>query len=237
MGGLVLVTGFFVVMGILVEILSGHHESRGWLVIFDLDQEWNFPTVYSTLLLLIASALLALIAAERLRAGASDFRYWIVLSAIFCFFGFDEVFSFHNSAKHLVPLWFKHVGLFRLRWDLRWIVIGIPATILIGLFFVPFIRRLPRRTAFGIVVAGIVYVGAALGLEVVGGWWIGKHGRNNWTYSCEVVFEESLEMIGALMFIGVLLAYMERELNGRAQLGSFALQLETPEELPIRSEG
>jgi hypothetical protein len=236
MGGLVVVTAFFVGMGILVEIVSRHHESNEGFVAFDLDQEWNLPTVYSALLLLIASALLALISAQHGRARASDFRYWIVLSFIFCFFGFDELFSFHNSAKHLVPLWFKQVGLFSLRWDLRWIVIGIPATILIASLFVPFIWRLPRQTAYGIVFAGVVYVGAAIGLEAVGGWWIAKHSRNNWIYSCEVVIEESLEMIGALMFIGVLLAYIERELNGRARLGSVELELESPQEVQIRSE-
>jgi len=31
------------------------------------------------------------------------------------FFGLDELFSIHNSAKHLVPEWFRQIGLFKLR--------------------------------------------------------------------------------------------------------------------------
>ena len=82
-------------------------------------------------------------------------------------------------------------------------MIGLPVTLIIAIVFTPFVGRLPRRTACGIVIAGMVYVGAALGLEAVGGWWIGQHGRNNWTYSAEVVVEETLEMVGALMFVDV----------------------------------
>lgn len=224
---LALAVAFFCAMGIVVEILSGHRESRGWLVLFDLGGEWNFPTIYSALLLLLAAAVLFFIGAERRRNRALDFRYWIALAVIFCFLGFDEVLSIHNSAKHLVPGWFRHFALFNHRWDLRWIVIGLPVTLIIAILFIPFLWLLPRRTAYGIVIAGMVYVGSALGLEAVGGWWIGQHGRNNWTYSAEVVVEETLEMVGALMFIQVLLAYVERELNGRARSGSMSLELRT----------
>ena len=168
------------------------------------------------------------IGAEQRRNYAADFRHWIALSVIFCFLGFDEVLSIHNSAKHLVPVWFRHFALFNQRWDLRWIVIGLPVTLVIAIAFLPFVWRLPRRSACGIIIAGTIYVGAALGLEVVGGWWIAKHGKNNWTYSAEVVVEETLEMVGALMFVAVLLVYVERELNVRARLGSVSLELQRP---------
>jgi len=221
-----LAVAFFCAMGIVVEILSGHHQSRGWLVLFDLGEEWNFPTIYSALLLFLAAAVLLFIGVERRRNHGADFRHWIALSMIFCFLGFDEVLSIHNSAKHLVPVWFRHFALFDHRWDLRWIVIGLPVTVAIAIAFLPFVSRLPRRTACGIVIAGMVYVGAALGLEALAGWWIGQHGRNNWTYAAEVVVEETLEMVGALMFVDVLLAYTERELRGRARIGSVWLQLQ-----------
>jgi hypothetical protein len=167
-----------------------------------------------------------LIAAQRFRGRLPGFRHWLVLCALFCFFGLDELFSIHNSAKRLVPAWFKQIELFHYRWDLRWIVIGIPITFIIVILFIPFVLRLPRRTACGIVISGMVYVGSALGVEMIGGWWIGKHTRNNWTYSTLVVVEETGEMVGALMFISVLLAYMERELGGQMRLGSIYLQLE-----------
>lgn len=224
---LALATAALSALGIMVEILAGHHETHGWLVVFDLDKEWNVPTIFSAFLLFAASGLLTLIAAERHRVRASGFRHWMALAVIFCFLGFDELFSIHNSAKHLVPVWFKHIGLFNLRWDLRWVVIGIPFTLAIVILFVPLVLRLSRRTACGIVIAGMVYVGAALGVEMIGGWWIGRHTRTNWTYSALVVIEETFEMVGAVMFLNVLLAHTERDLDGRARLGSFILELES----------
>lgn len=220
---LVLATALVSLLGIIVEILAGHHETRGWMVVFDLDKEWNVPTIFSAFLLFAASAVLALIAAESRRLRMRDFRHWIALSAIFLFCGTDELFSIHNSAKHLVPVWFRHIGLLNLRWDLRWVVIGIPATLVLAALFVPFVLRLPRRTACGIIIAGIIYVGAAIGVEMIGGWWIGTYTRNNWTYSCLVVVEEVGEMIGALMFLNVLLAYAEREPRGHGRLGPVTL--------------
>ena len=220
----------------MVEIASGDHESRGWLVLFDLDKEWNAPTIYSALLLFAASGLLVMIAAERRRIRAWGYRHWIALAAIFLELGADELFSIHNSAKRLVPEWFRHIGLFNLRWDLRWVVVGIIVTFLVVVAFVPFVLRLPRRTACGMVIAGMIFVGAALGLEMIGGAWIGKHTKNNWTYASLVVIEETLEMVGTLIFLDVLLAYTERELGGRARLGSFVLQIETPPQLESRAE-
>ena len=225
---LVLATAAVSALGIIVEIIAGHHETHGWLVVFDLDKEWNVPTIFSALLLFAASGLLAMIAAECRHIRASGFRHWITLAVIFFFLGTDELFSIHNSAKRLVPVWFRHIGLLNLRWDLRWVVIGIPAMLIIVVLFIPFILRLPRRTACGIVIAGIVYVGATVGLEMIGGWWIGKHTRNNWTYSGLMVIEETFEMVGALIFVAVLLAYIERELRGHARLGSIHLQLQSP---------
>lgn len=235
-GKLALATALLSALGIMVEIRSGHHESRGWLVLFDLDKEWNVPTIFSAVLLFAASALLVMIAAERLRTRAPYFRHWRALAVIFGFFGFDELFSIHNSAKHLVPESFRQLGLFNLRSDLRWVVVGIPTTFVIVILFLPFVVRLPRRTACGIIIAGMVYVGAALGLELLGGVWIGKHTKNNWTYSALVVMEETLEMAGAVMFLSVLLAYIERELNGQTRLGSFHLQLEMPQRSATRLE-
>jgi hypothetical protein len=231
-----LATAAFSAMGITVEIASGHYESRGWLVLFDLDKEWNLPTIFSALLLFAASALLAMIATEGRRIRARGFRHWMALAAIFSFLGADELFSIHNSAKRLVPVWFKQISLFNLHWDLRWVVVGIPVTFVIVVLFVPFVLRLPRRTACGFIIAGTVYIGAAIGLEMIGGWWIGTHTKDNWTYASLAVFEETLEMVGAVIFLNVLLDYAERDLRGQVSLGSFVLQLETPQPAATRLE-
>ena len=224
-GWLAIGTAFFCAMGIMVVIASGHHESKGWLMAFDLENEWNFPTIFSTLPLFAASAVLAAIAAERRSLRDSDFRYWVALAIIFCFFGIDELTSIHNQARTLVPVTVSHFGLDP---RFRWVVAGIVFAFVVGIIFLPFVLRLPHRTRWGMIVSGTIYVAASVGLELVGGEWAERHTKDNWTYCAMVVTEETLEMIGALAFLDVLLTYIERELGGRARLGAATLQLKSP---------
>lgn len=221
-GWLAIGTAFFFAMGIMVVIASGHHESTGWLMAFDLDDEWNFPTIFSTLPLFAASAVLAVIAAERRRLRDSDFRYWIALAIIFCFFGIDELASIHNQARAIVPVTVSHFGLDP---RFRWVVVGLIFTFVVGILVLPFVLRLPRRTRWAMIISGAIYVGAALGLELVGGEWAERHTKDNWTYYAIVVTEETFEMVGAVAFLEVLLTYTERELGGRARLGAVTLQM------------
>jgi hypothetical protein len=224
-GSLAIGTVFFSAMGIMVVIASGHHERMGWLSAFDLDREGNFPTIFTTLLLFAASAVLAAIAAERRCLGDSDFGYWIALAIIFWFFGIDELASIHNQAGALVPVTVSHFGHDP---RFRWVVVGLIFTFVVGIIFLPFVLRLPLRTRWGTIIAGTIYVGGALGMELVGGEWEERHTKNNWTYYAMVVTEETFEMVGAVAFLDVLLSYTERELGGRARVGAVTLQMKTP---------
>ena len=128
----------------------------------------EFPTFFSTVPLFTASAVLAAIAAEHRRLRDSDFRYWIVLAIIFCFFGIDELASIHNQARSLVPVTVSHFGLDP---RFRWVVAGLIFAFVIGIIFLRFVLRLRHRTRWGMIISGTVYVGAALGLElVISGW-------------------------------------------------------------------
>lgn len=224
-GWLAVATAVFCAIGIMIVIASGYHESRGWLMAFDLDDEWNFPTIFSTLPLFAASAVLAAIAAERRRRRDPDFRYWIALAIIFCFFGIDELASIHNQARAIVPVTVSHFGLDP---RFRWVVAGIIFAFVVGIMFLRFVFRLPPRTRWGMIIAGIIYVGAAVGLEFVGGEWAERYTKDNWTYCAMFVTEETFEMVGAVMFLDVLLTYIERELGGRARLGAVTLQMKMP---------
>ena len=224
-GWLAVGTAFFCAVGIIVVIASGHHESTGWMMAFDLEDEWNFPTIFSTLPLFAASGVLAAIGAERRRLRDPDFRYWIALAIIFCFFGIDELTSIHNQARSIVPVTVSRFGLDP---RFRWVVAGFIFALVVGIMFLRFVLRLPHRTRWGMIIAGIIYVFAAVGLELAGGEWAERHTKDNWTYCVMVVTEETLEMVGAVMFLDVLLSYIERELGGRARLGAVTLRMKTP---------
>ena len=78
----------------------------------------------------------------------------------------------------------------------------------LALYFLPFLLRLPRRTAVAFAVAAAIYLGGALGTELVEGWWREGHGHRNLTYHLLVSTEEGLEMLGVICFINALLAYL-----------------------------
>ncbi len=56
--------------------------------------------------------------------------------------------------------------------------------------------------------AATLYVGGAIGFELIGGRYSELHGAQNLTYSMIATTEESLEMAGVIFFIRALLVYI-----------------------------
>jgi hypothetical protein len=79
--------------------------------------------------------------------------------------------------------------------------------VLLGLVYLKFLFRLPKKTMVNFIVAGVVYVGGALGVELIGGRYREMQGIN-FTYKMIATVEESLEMLGVVMFIRALLLYL-----------------------------
>ena len=78
----------------------------------------------------------------------------------------------------------------------------------VGLSSLRFLRHLPTRTALLFVASGAAYVGGALGVESLGGWYSGAHGADNPIFVTILTVEEVLEMVGAGVFLHALLAYL-----------------------------
>jgi hypothetical protein len=177
-----------------------------YIELFDLDRELNVPNWYSSGLLLVAASILALIASATSRLGRPHRSHWAALALIFLFLSADEAASIHN-----------HLGKFRsgeqgeIGTGLAAIPWVWPAIVLVGLFtlaFIPFLRSLPRRTAALLVTAGVVYVGGALGLEIVGAILFPDEAlADTFRGSVLLAVEELIEMSGALIFIYALLEY------------------------------
>ena len=71
-----------------------------------------------------------------------------------------------------------------------------------------FLGHLPPTTRFRFILAGAVFVGGALGVELILGYWTDLHGSSNLGYAIIDWVEESMEMTGVGLFpqrrIGVL---------------------------------
>jgi hypothetical protein len=181
---------------------------RGIVKLFDLDGEVNIPEMYQTLGLVACAVLLFAIAAQQKATRSSLRRYWIVLAWMFLFLALDSGCSIHNNfhvyTAHTAAQE-KKQGIFYFSWTLAYGAIMLP----IGLWYLGFLFKLPRKTAIHILVAGVIYVGGAMGMEMVFGSYLAHGGAKGSHY--QLIFttiEESMETIGTLLFIQVLLKHM-----------------------------
>lgn len=177
------------------------------VTLFNLDGERNVPAVYSTLLLASCACLLALIAHASRRKGAG-YLYWLILALIFVFLAGDEFFELHERLIKPMRSTFKASGLLYFAWVIPYTV----ALGLLALIYFKFVISLPVRTRRLFLIAGLIYVAGALGMELLGGQYYEKARRFDAVYSLVfVTIEELLEMTGLVVFIHALLSYIDAE--------------------------
>ena len=167
--------------------------------------------VHAFLSMFLAAGMLAVIAFSetRQRRTPSLHLYWWGLSLIFLFLACDEAIMLHERLIEPIRDRFHLSGFFYYAWVLPY---GIFALIIFALYL-RFLLRLPREIAWLLVISGSMYVGGALGMEMVGGWYVEQHLGAEHTVrhsQIEVAFqtvEESLEMMGIVVFIYTLARY------------------------------
>ena len=173
---------------------------------FSVDMELNIPAYFSTLLLLLASVLLACVAFSHFQCRKRYAWHWSLLAAGFFVMSFDEIASVHE--KLIEPmrsvLGSENLGIFYY----AWVVPAIALVLLLGAVFLRFCWDLPKSTRSLFIIAAILYLSGALGLELAGGAYAESFGKENLTYKFLVTVEEALEMIGTIIFIKALFDYI-----------------------------
>jgi len=179
----------------------------GYLLVrlFGLREEGTVPAWFSGGLLILCGATLALIALAERRKPDGWPIHWGFLAAIFFALSFDEVAAMHELAGHFLRQVFAPGGPFTFVWV-------VPAIVLLALllaFYRRFLMALPRRHARMFLVAGAVYVGGALGMEMVGGAYFDANDRQvDLAYALIASVEETMEMIGLALFLRALADYI-----------------------------
>ena len=167
-----------------------------------LSYEQNLPTWYSSSLLLLSAFHLGLIALATRQAGGRFVFHWWLLAAAFLYISLDETAEIHENASH----WFNFGGFLYFGWV-------IPASIIVavfGLSYVAFLFHLPGRTRNQFIVSGAIYVGGALGVEFLLGYWTDLEGSHNLVYGLIDLVEESMEILGVTLFLCSLIEYLAR---------------------------
>jgi len=196
--------------------LTGHGRLFGFVHMFYVDQEANVPTWYSSIALLLASVILFTISTVSKKQQREFVKYWYGLSAIFFMMSMDEVALFHD--RLVVPMRevFPQGGALYY----AWVVPGMLFVMAVGLIYFRFLFKLPARTRNLFIVAAFVFVGGAIGIEMLSGIWANVHGEANPIYAAIVTFEEGFEMVGIVVFIHALMEYLQSMVSEvKIQLG------------------
>lgn len=205
--GLLVVTSLAVQ---LVRYVGGHKYVYGMLppveYLFNVDQERNVTSLFSVFLLLVAAALLALISLLKRQQRDPDISKWVILTCGFIYLSADEGWSFHEK---LIPpvrdlLGQDGFGLFHVAWVLP----ALAAVLMLVPLFLNFLQRLPSPTRWHFLGAAAIYLGGAIGIEMIGGAQTYSYGKINLTYQVLAHLEEGMEMAGIVVFIYALLRYL-----------------------------
>jgi hypothetical protein len=200
---LFILIAFLVVADVVLQTYHFRVREVPWLLkdLFDLDEEQNIPTWYSSAALLFASWLLRAIAVVKKRSADRDYRFWYGLMAGFLFLSFDETAGLHEALNNITNS-DKNQNPF------SWALIGAVIVATLVVVYMKFVSRLPAWFRARCLIAGVVYVSGVLGMELVAHNYVKSYDIDTLGYNLISAAEEALEMLGVVAFIHALFLYM-----------------------------
>lgn len=208
------IVGLLILADILTlsaDHLTGHSSViiHKLVKLFDMGLEVNVPTFFSVLYLSLASLMLGLVTTITWKQKGRHLLEWSILTLGFLFLAFDEMASVHERliepTRSLLGI--ESHGLLYY----AWVVPAFAGVALVGMGFLRFLIDLPARTRWAFMIGGAMFLGGAVGFELLEG----MYGPGNLTYNTLVLVEESLEMGGIIVFICALLDYLSTQLMGQ----------------------
>lgn len=170
---------------------------------FCFDVEHNLPSFFSTLLLVITSLLAGCIG-----KGEGNHRksfQWSVLAVVFFLMAIDENTEIHEKLNEPIQALIVTSGVFHYSWVIAYLLL---VAVFVAFYF-RFFLQLPRDTRRWVVLATALYVGGAIGLEMIDGAWYESFGRTPFFYVLTTI-EELMEMSGCIVFIYAFSSYIDK---------------------------
>lgn len=199
---------FFSVLGQYYRYFYNEGAERYLTYMFNLDEETNFPTYFSTILLIFSSILTLLISSSKHKAKERYSVNWYIISLVLLLMSMDEILMFHEQVSAPIRTLLHTQGFFYFAWL-------VPATILIITFLIININlffSLPPRFQKSFFIASLIYFIGAFLMEMVGGKFLSFYGQNNFGYAIITTIEESFELVGLIILLNSLLSYCKDEL-------------------------
>ena len=92
---------------------------------------------------------------------------------------------------------------------MSWAIPGGIVALLVGIAYLSFLAKLPRRTAVWFVIGGAVFVGGAVGVELFTERYLHNDELDSLGYYLWNGVEEGMEMAGVLIFLRAVLQSMK----------------------------
>lgn len=202
----------------------GHHRLLKISSMLRLGGEGNLPSFFSAMALL-ACATAANAARMALPRNGHERKGWAIFACVFLFMGVDEAVSIHemivlpHSLSHVLSLWhvadyFYYAGIFPYLLLAIWL----------GLYLFPFWLCQSNPVRVGLAVGGILYVLAAIGMELVENHLVVAHVPH---YSVRMAVNFALEELGEMLAVAI---FLQAFLTRLAELGGGHL-------LPVKVAG
>jgi hypothetical protein len=201
-----------VLNGLLLGLNFYRGDSRleGLLEYFDFDIEGNVPTLYSAVAVLICSGLLALIARIHWNRLDGKRYYWLGLAILFFFLGLDEGTAIHEELSDFLEEYMVAEGALYFLWVIPYSI----ASAVLALLYLRFVWQLPKVTRARFIAAGLLFLGGALGFEMLSAIAADRSGYDSVSYTLLYSIEELLEMLGIVLFLYALLSHLAEETGG-----------------------
>ena len=146
-----------------------------------------------------------------LSVGHRMFWRWIGLSVLFTYASIDEAVMLHELMDRPVREYFGTSGFLAI----AWIIPGSFIALIIGISYMTFLRSLSLKIATLFVVGGEVFLSGAILMEIPGGYLYEKYGFSSWHYIASYAVEETLEMLGVVIFLYGLLCFIDEKTRDR----------------------
>lgn len=161
-----LAAGFFIVthaLGTYSREVLGHDEVFGLVPLLPL-REGGLQTWYASLTLAACAGLLAVIGLKTRWRRAPHARQWLVLAVGFLFLSADEGAQIH---ERLVLPTYTLLQLPAIMRYSAWVLPYLVIAAVLAVMYIPFLRALQMPVRRMFILAGVLYVGGAAGMELL----------------------------------------------------------------------
>jgi hypothetical protein len=176
------------------------------LLKFDVATEQTVGAWLSSMLLASCALVLLCIGTLRHRRRQSYAWHWLGLTVIFAGLSLDEAVGLHEMTIKPLREMFGASGIFLY----AWVIPAMVFVALVGLAYLGFLRHLEPTFRIRFLLAGALFVGGALGFEMIEGELVDFYARHLLIYEAAIHLEDALESAGELLFLHSLLLHALR---------------------------